>query len=114
MGNDYAYLSISKNENGYFVSQVVCKDAVSGNEEDIVEQKPLKDSTVYLRVTISSPDAECAFSYSEDGINYKAIGKSFIAKPDKWIGAKVGVFCTGAPGIRNGGYADVDWFRITK
>ena len=114
MGNDYAYLSISKNENGYFVSQVVCKDALSGNEEDIVEQKPLKDSTVYLRVTISSPDAECAFSYSEDGINYKAIGKSFIAKPDKWIGAKVGLFCTGSPGIRNGGYADVDWFRITK
>lgn len=114
MGNDYAYLSISKNENGYFVSQVVCKDALSGNEEAIVEQKPLKDSTVYLRVTISSPGAQCTFSYSEDGINYKAIGKSFTAKPDKWIGAKVGLFCTGVPGIRNGGYADVDWFRITK
>ena len=114
MGNDYAYLSISKNENGYFVSQVVCKDALSGNEENTVEQKPLKDSTVYLRITISSPDAQCTFSYSEDGINYNAIGKSFIAKPDKWIGAKMGLFCTGAPGIRNGGYADVDWFRITK
>ncbi|WP_276500187.1 glycoside hydrolase family 43 protein [Terrimonas pollutisoli] len=114
MGNDYAYLSISKNENGYLVSQVICKDALSGNEENTVEQKPLKDSTVYLRVTVSSPDAQCTFSYSEDGINYKAIGKSFTAKPDKWIGAKVGLFCTGVPGIRNGGYADVDWFRITK
>lgn len=114
MGNDYAYLSISKNENGFFVSQIVCKDALSGNEENTVEQKPLKDSIVYLRVTVSAPDAQCSFSYSEDGINYKAIGKTFIAKPDKWIGAKVGLFCTGAPGIRNGGYADIDWFRITK
>ena len=68
----------------------------------------------FLRVTISSPDAQCAFSYSEDGIKYKTIGKSFTAKPDKWIGAKVGLFCTGASGIRNGGYVDVDWFRITK
>lgn len=114
MGNDYAYLSITKNEKGFFVSQVVCKDALLNGEESIAEQQPLKDSIVYLRVNITSPDAQCSFSYSEDGVNYKTIGKPFTAKPDKWIGAKVGLFCTGVPGIRNGGYADIDWFRITK
>jgi len=114
MGNDYAYLSIIKNEKGFFVSLVNCKDALLGKEEEIIEQQPLRDSIAYLRINILSPDATCSFSYSEDGVNYKSIGKSFIAKPDKWIGAKVGLFCTGTPGVRNGGYADVDWFRITK
>ena len=114
MGNDYAYLSITKNEKGFMVSQVMCKDALEGNAEVMIEQQPIKDPVVYLRATIASPGAQCSFSYSEDGINYKTIGKSFLAKPDKWIGAKLGLFCTGALGTRNGGYADIDWFRITK
>jgi beta-xylosidase len=114
MGNDYAYLSITKNENGYLLTQVNCKNASQNKEEDIVAQVPLKDATVYLRVTVTAPDATCVFSYSEDGNNFKTIGKAFIAKPDKWIGAKVGLFCTAVPGTKNGGYADIDWFRITK
>jgi beta-xylosidase len=114
MGNDYAYLSISRDEKGYMISQVICKDAQSGKPEDTLEQKPLKDSVIYLRVSIISPDATCRFSYSEDGINFTAIGKPFLAKPDKWIGAKIGVFSVSSPTVRNGGSADVDWFRITK
>ena len=33
----------------------------------------------------------------------------------KWIGVKVGTFCT-RPAIttNDGGWSDVDWFRITK
>lgn len=114
MGNDYAYLGMTRNEKGYFLSQAICKDAQAGKDELIVEQVALKDSVAYLRVTVSGPDAACVFSYSEDGINFKAIGKPFMAKPDKWIGAKVGLFCVSAPGVRHGGYADVDWFRVTK
>jgi beta-xylosidase len=114
MGNDYAYLSIAKNEKGFFVSMSSCKDALLSTEELLIEKKPLKDSIVYLRVSVSAPDARCRFSYSEDGVNYTTIGTDFMAKPDKWIGAKVGLFCTAVPGIRNGGYADFDWFRITK
>ncbi|MBC7934738.1 MAG: hypothetical protein H7Y86_05175 [Rhizobacter sp.] len=74
----------------------------------------MKRCCCVLSVTVSSPDGKCNFSYSEDGINYKTIDVPFTAKPGKWIGAKAGLFCTGAPGIRNGGYADFDWFRITK
>jgi len=114
MGMDYAYLSITKNEKGYFISQVICKDVLQNEPEEIIEQHPLKEGSAYLRVSVSSPDAQCQFSYSEDGTNFKTIGKPFIAKPGRWIGAKVGLFCSGVPGIRNGGYADIDWFRITK
>lgn len=114
MGNDYSYLSISKNEKGFRISQILCKDALNNGAEEVLEEQPLSDSTVYLRVTVAAPDATCIFSYSEDGQSFKQIGKPFIAKPDRWTGAKVGLFCTGKPEIRHGGYADIDWFRIEK
>jgi beta-xylosidase len=114
MGNDYAYLSITKNEKGYNVNQVVCKDALSQGTEAIVATKPIKSATVYLKVQVSSPDASCNFSYSEDGVNYTKIGQPFKAQQDKWIGAKIGLFCTSAPDVRTGSYADFDYFRIDK
>lgn len=114
MGTDYAYLSISKNEKGYLVSQVICKDALNGKAEETIEQRPVKDATVYLRVQLRTPDAQCIFSYSEDGKHYKPIGKPFIAQPGKWTGGKVGLFSTARPGVRIGAYADVDWFRMER
>ncbi|MFT4156047.1 MAG: hypothetical protein QM629_19735 [Parafilimonas sp.] len=42
----------------------------------------MKDSVAYLRVHVSSPDAVCSFSYSEDGQHYKTSGKAFTAKQD--------------------------------
>lgn len=113
MGNDYAYLSVSKDEKGFKISQVICKGALNGNTEEVVAENRINQSAVYLRVHVSAPDARCTFSYSEDGANFKEIGTSFTALPDKWIGAKVGLFCIGKPDVRTGGYADFDWFRIT-
>jgi beta-xylosidase len=114
MGIDYSYLSINKNAQGYYVTLATCKDAMGGGEEKIVAQKDINSSQVYFRVNISAPDALCAFSFSEDGINYSVIGDPFKPKAGRWIGAKVGLFCNGAFGTKTGGYADVDWFRVTK
>jgi beta-xylosidase len=114
MGNDYSYLSISKDSEGYKVSHIICKDAVNGKEEDIIEEKSIGGSTAYLRVQVIGPDAKCVFSYSEDGRKFTPIGKEFTAKPDKWIGAKVGIFCVNKADNGIGGYADFDWFRVDK
>lgn len=114
MGNDYAYLSISKDDHGYKLNTVVCKNAMDGIAEDVTDEKRIKGAEVYLRIKVSAPDALCMFSYSEDGINFTPIGKEFTAKPDKWIGAKVGLFCISKPDVRMGGYADFDWFRVDK
>ena len=56
---------------------------------------------IQLRVTIT-PEAIARFSYSTDGKSFANLGKAFIARPGRWIGAKVGLF----------GRADFDWFRI--
>ena len=57
----------------------------------------------------------CHFSYSLDGKKYQPLGEPFQVREGQWIGAKVGTFCT-RPAIKrnDGGWADVDWFRISK
>lgn len=114
MGNDYAYAGISQDEKGFKVSQVVLYNAADGKSEQLVAEKRISGPNVYLRIHMAAPNAECTFSYSEDGQNFQAIGKEFKAAPDKWIGAKVGLFCVSRPDVRLGGYVDVDWFHVTR
>ena len=114
MGNDYAYLSIQRSENGYSVAMIVCKNAVNGGAEKLVEEKSIASAEAYLRVRVAAPDAMCSFSFSENGNNFTPIGEPFKAMPDKWVGAKIGLFCNNTASTKAGGYADVDWFRISK
>ena len=114
MGGDYSYINIKKEKEGFSLAQIICKNAETGGEEKDYDRRTLKDSVVYLRVAITAPDATCHFSYSLDGQNFISIGQAFLAKPDKWIGAKVGIFCNAPYEAKNGGYADFDWFHIDK
>ena len=128
MGMDYAGLIMENTEQGLVLSQVECLKADEGKPEQANASVNLTDKTVYLRVKFSADGSriaesegghdlvvKCNFSYSLDGKHFKALGKPFQAREGKWIGAKVGMFCT-RPAIRtnDGGWADVDWFRITK
>ena len=45
---------------------------------------------------------------------YGSLGEAFQAREGKWIGAKVGLFCTRTFHENNGGYADYDWFKIDR
>ena len=129
MGMDYAGLILENTDKGLVLSQVSCLKADKGTPEQVNGTVDLTDNTIYLKVKFSS-DANkkisksegghdllvmCDFSYSLDGKKYQPLGKSFQAKEGKWIGVKVGTFCT-RPAIttNDGGWADVDWFRITK
>jgi beta-xylosidase len=111
MGLDYAYLSLSKKEDGIYLSYSTCKDANKGNAEKSEEVKKLSDSTIYLSVKVDT-GAVCYFSYSIDGNNFNRMNKSFKAQPGQWIGAKIGIFCTSSIKANDSGYADFDWFRI--
>lgn len=128
MGLDYSGLIIENTDNGLELSQVECKNADKGTPETKNATVSLSENTVYLRVKFSCDGKKidksegghdllvmCDFSYSLDGKKYRKLGNSFQAREGKWIGAKVGMFCT-RPAIRtnDGGWTDVDWFRITK
>jgi len=110
LGSDYAYVSIEKNEVSRF-SFASCLNAEKGNTETGTNSETLTDSIAYLRVSVYKGGV-CHFSYSRDGQNYVSIGEDFVAKPGRWTGAKIGIFCSRESSTNDAGYADVDWFRM--
>ena len=113
MGMDYAYLSLSKKEDGIYLSYTTCKDANKGNAEETNEIKKLADGTIFFRVIVDT-GAICHFSYSLDGSNFSEINKPFAAQPGQWIGAKLGMFCSSTQKAHDSGYADFDWFKVEQ
>lgn len=113
MGMDYAALVVENTAEGLVLAQVECLKADKGKPEQTKASVPLKENTVYLRTTVK-PNSTCTFSYSLDGKKFEPLGTTFTLCEGKWIGAKVGLFCTRPVNNNDGGRADVDWFRITK
>lgn len=112
MGSDYAYLSLTKKNDGIYLSYVECKQADKGKPEN---EKTIEkiSSTIFFRVKVMS-GAKCQFSYSIDGNNYTNVSDPFPAQPGRWIGAKMGFFCSRTTQTNDSGYADFDWFRVEK
>lgn len=114
MGMDYATLTLTHDKDGFIIKQTQAIDAIDGEEEVTIAEKRIGSNQVVFRVEVSAPDAMCRFSYSENGENFTRIGEPFKAQPGKWIGAKVGLFSVSTQEAKRGGYADVQYFRITK
>ena len=113
MGMDYAVLSLENTDKGFILSQNECINAESRSKEKTNASVEIESNTLYLRVSIQ-PEAKCKFSYSMDGKNFVTLGNTFTAKEGKWIGAKVGLFCSRPIKNNDGGRVDVDWFRIER
>ncbi len=101
--------------------------ADKGKPEEVKASVHLSQNTVYLKVRFSCDGkkikssegghdliAMCNFSYSLDGKKYKSLIYSGQEKDNGSV-PRFGMFCT-RPAIKtnDGGWADVDWFRITK
>ena len=125
MGMDYAGLILENTEQGTVLSQIACRKADRGGTEKTNDSVAVKDSTLFLRVKFSADGSKvkgtddllvrCNFSYSLDGKEFRPLGETFQAREGKWIGAKVGTFCT-RPAIRTNdcGWTDVDCIRLTR
>lgn len=111
MGEDYQYISLRCIEGNFILRVVSCKDARTGGQETELYAESLETNTVYFRIRVEK-GAVCNFSYSLDGKRFKLAGKPFMARPGRWIGAKVGYFAL-RDGITNdSGTVDVDWIRF--
>lgn len=113
MGKSYAYLSLTKKSDGFYLDYTLCKNANKGNAETIHNLGKVSNSIIYFRVKVNKGGL-CHFSYSQNGKRFHAISTPFQAEEGAWIGAKMGIFCTGTVKAHDSGYADFDWFRITK
>jgi beta-xylosidase len=111
MGLSYVSIALKRTKDGVQIIYVVCENADKGSAENENVLGKLEGATVYFRVSVSK-GAHCKFSYSIDGKKFMSAGNDFTAEPGKWIGAKVGFFCTRSVPTNDSGYADVDWFRV--
>ncbi len=112
-GADYAYVSLVKKTDGNYISFGSCKNADKRKQETVQDGEKINSPDIYFRLKVSA-GAQVEFSYSEDGKNFKAIGEKLVGKPGRWVGAKLGLFCTRTAKTNDSGFADVDWFRFDQ
>jgi unsaturated rhamnogalacturonyl hydrolase len=84
-GMDYAALVVERGA----LTRVTARDADKGGAETELARVAVR-GPVQLRVTVS-PHAIARFSYATGG-EFKPLGPPFVARPGKWVGAKVGLF----------------------
>jgi beta-xylosidase len=111
MGYSYANMGVKNLKDGNYLVYTVCKDAVKGRSETEKVIQKINTESVYLRVKVTR-GGKCLFGYSIDGDQFTYMDDSFQAEQGRWIGAKLGLFCTRETQINDSGYADFDWFRI--
>ena len=111
-GYRYLYLGLRKRDFGSQSKSLTLFMAQGDdNGEEELWSISLEDTTdISLRVKVGGT-ANCSYSFSQNGIDFQAIPvEPFIASEGRWVGAKVGMFCSGEAN----GFVDVDWFRISK
>ena len=112
-GSDYAFIGLVKKDSGIFISYNVCINAEKGAAEIETTIKKMNTTSVWLKIMVAK-NATTNFAYSEDGVSFTKLPRSFTAKPGKWVGAKIGLFATSITKTNNTGHVNVDWFRIEK
>jgi beta-xylosidase len=113
MGIDYAALTLKHSESGIALMYVTCLKADKENREEETTITTITDGEIYLGITMRK-GALASFSYSLDGKEFKEVSKDFEAKPGRWVGAKLGLFCMRTDETNDAGFVDIDWMRISK
>lgn len=113
MGMSYADLAIKSEKEGNYLVYTTCIDATNNQPERESNILKLNSNTIFLRVQVYK-DGVCKFGYSLDGNHFNYLAGKFQATLGKWIGAKMGLFCTRDAKTNDAGYVDVDYFRINK
>ena len=123
MGFDYGYAAIVRNGEKAEIQFATCHDADKGTAEKVstvatipltmVESgaTPKYTADIWFRVK-SDKNGLCRFFYSLDGKSFKPAGEEFHAREGRWIGAKIGLFCSSAGTGKDRGWIDVDWIRF--
>ena len=126
MGHDYATIGLKYVDGKIVIEQSRCLGAMrKSNPEEVLASLPYQESgepvVVYLRCQIKQewkkgeqPRMFCRFSYSTDGKRFKELGEQFEAQAGHWIGAKIGFYADAQIHKNDGGWSDIDWFRVSE
>ncbi len=113
-GAQYSFLAVENRGGEFKLAAYYGKYDNCGFEPREDEVVALDSAELLLRVNITD-DQMCHYSYSTDGVTFKAIGlPEYSVVKGRWIGAKFGIFCQN-PNVFDGvGYADFDYVRVEK
>ena len=118
-GYDYGWIGLRERaDGGQELVQVLCPRADKGGLETVVASVPWPDGqSVTLRVQVEA-DLGCRFLFraTEAGSSapFAALGRPFTASSSRWVGAKVGVFCSAAPGAAGDAQAEFGSFSVGR
>lgn len=112
-GSDYSFISIEKKKDGNVISSSLCTNADKGGKETVQDGQKAVKTDIYFRVTMSA-GGHYRFSFSEDGTTFTSLGSEAVAKPGRWVGAKLGFFFTRTNKTNDAGQVRIDWIRFTE
>ena len=113
LGRDYAALTCSRQDEGLLLESSRCQEADAGTPESREFAGYIQNSHVYMRLTVDSA-ATCQFSVSDDGVLFTPVGDPVAAREGKWVGARMGVYCSAPAPAVDYGFAEIDWFRVEQ
>jgi beta-xylosidase len=106
LGTDYAGVSIVKQKDSLAIIYSTCAGADKGNLpiETIIEKTAINE--IVFRIDIEE-NGRCTFLYNIGNNPAKLITHAFTAKPGKWVGAKIGMYCNRNRNTNDAGFANV-------
>jgi beta-xylosidase len=113
-GDDYRSVAIKKTAGTYAIVLYeggFRTDAKKWERETVLEAAG--EGRAGFRLTVGQ-GAACRLEYSLGSGEFKAAGGPFAARPGKWVGAKVGIYCVGGANTRSEGCADFAFFKISS
>lgn len=138
-GYNYGWIGLERTADGVRIVQVTRNGANTQGAETVTAGPAAPEGAVLLRmavtreITADTPaengpvwpslfrgiHARVVFSYSTDGETFTQLGEPFITRQSRWVGAQMGLFAqapSGTPSFvaTSNGYADFDWFRVTR
>ena len=113
----YQYICAEKTTDGFEVA--VYDGAVERNQkgagnpfERKIASACVQSGEVYLRMSVRE-NCMVSYSFSENGVDFTAIGSPFAATKGGWVSARPGIFCANFARNVSPGYCDFDYFRVT-
>ena len=112
-GSSYAYIGLEKTAAGNQLIFTRCLLAEKNGKEEKQVLAQNVSGTIYLHLTMKA-GAIASFAYSTDGIHKTLAAINFVAKPGKWVGAKMGIFCSGERVTNDAGFVELLSTSIKK
>lgn len=110
-GDAYAYVAIEKAEDAYRLT--LYAGAYDAAADTPAATAALDGPEICLRVYVEE-GGMYRFAYSVDGVSFQLLGGQYRAKPEHWIGSKIGLFAWADGSSEQRTYADFDYFTVEK